>query len=87
MGHCHNKTLETGDIGFETELLAKAGRAWRGSSRQRFIAPEEAGGGSLKDIKVNVLEAEISKEDFWYQVKESLATLLHVVPWKIRNNY
>ena len=64
MGHCIS--LETGDIGFETELLAKAGRALRGSSSQRFIAPEEAGGGTLKDIKVNVLEAEISKEDLCY---------------------
>lgn len=66
MGHCHNKSLKTGDIGFETELLAKAGRALRGSSSQRFIVPEEAGGGSLKDIKVNVLEAEISKQDLCY---------------------
>lgn len=64
MGHCIS--LETGDIGFETELLAKAGRALRGSSSQRFTAPEEAGGGTLKDIKVNVLEAEISKEDLCY---------------------
>ena len=64
MGHCIS--LETGDIGFETELLAKAGRALRVSSSQRFTAPEEAGGGTLKDIKVNVLEAEISKEDLCY---------------------